>query len=390
MNVMSDEVLLREIEPQLMFGYEEHMKIRGSDPIDTTYALAEIAHTVGPTISTNIGTEPDSTPGGYVDVLEVSPILRKSLFTDIIQIEEQGVDVRPVAAASFLVGLLTEDNLPYYTEENGRKARLNDTLYMWLREWTSEEYFHSIFMREWGKYSQMIGKLVSHAEYQQGVVSQLRGGMNVRINNIRQGFAYLSLQELATRVSHHNSGWTVDRLGRRMYRKTGGQELLHHKFYTAGAAAMLDADPDATVIAIHDQYTGEAFSMPGEKSIPGFKPLAAKIAIAGILDGRILNQLKADIIDKLDIEGRTFSSDKAKAAQEALVALLDPKVQDDLGRHDTLEKRRERDIEKARKAGKWLPFILGKTVRPPVNESKASEPGKEPVREGHDLIVMAA
>ena len=96
---------------------------------------------------------------------------------------------------------------------------------------------------------------------------------------------YTSLQELATRIAHRNTGqYTDDPLIEKLTARIAIDENLHYVFYRELAKAALEIDPSAMVMAINRQVTG--FQMPGLE-IPEFKAKAIQMAKAGIYDLRI-------------------------------------------------------------------------------------------------------
>jgi acyl-[acyl-carrier-protein] desaturase len=95
-----------------------------------------------------------------------------------------------------------------------------------------------------------------------------------------EGLAYVTLQELATRVSHCNTGRQLeDEVGKRIMGRVAGDEMLHHVFYRDLTTAALEIDPSSSVIAI--DHVVRTFAMPGV-GIPGFESHARVIDAAGI------------------------------------------------------------------------------------------------------------
>jgi acyl-[acyl-carrier-protein] desaturase len=118
-----------------------------------------------------------------------------------------------------------------------------------------------------------------------------------RIAHMTQGFqspyeldmlhtvAYVSFQELATRISHRNTGkYTEDPFADQLLARISVDENLHMVFYRNLMAAALDVSPDQAVIAVRDVV--QSFEMPGS-TIEGFTRRSLKIALAGIYDLRI-------------------------------------------------------------------------------------------------------
>jgi acyl-[acyl-carrier-protein] desaturase len=100
-----------------------------------------------------------------------------------------------------------------------------------------------------------------------------------------QGIAYVSFQELATRVSHRNTGKASGcPIADQLLARISTDENLHMIFYRNLVAAAFDRAPDATMAAIRDEVVG--FSMPGS-GMPDFARNAVTIAMAGIYDLRL-------------------------------------------------------------------------------------------------------
>jgi len=99
------------------------------------------------------------------------------------------------------------------------------------------------------------------------------------------GVAFTSVQELATRISHRNTGLvTADESAIKLTARVATDENLHYVFYRDLAAAALQVDPSAMMLAIHRQITN--FQMPGA-GMPGFADKARAMARAGIYNLRI-------------------------------------------------------------------------------------------------------
>jgi acyl-[acyl-carrier-protein] desaturase len=97
--------------------------------------------------------------------------------------------------------------------------------------------------------------------------------------------AYVSFQELATRISHRNTGrHTRDPIAEKLLTRVAMDENLHMIFYRNLVTAALELAPNETMRAITDEVIG--FQMPGS-IIPGFTRKAVQIAKAGIYDLRI-------------------------------------------------------------------------------------------------------
>jgi acyl-[acyl-carrier-protein] desaturase len=137
--------------------------------------------------------------------------------------------------------------------------------------------------------------------------------------------AYVSFQELATRISHRNTGrYAGDPLAERLLTRVATDENLHMVFYRNLVKAALEIAPGPTLRAITDEVVD--FEMPGAV-IPGFTRKAAQIAKAGIYDLRIHHD---DIIWPLlrhwqvfDLEGLDAEGEKARTELAEFIVRLD-------------------------------------------------------------------
>ena len=97
--------------------------------------------------------------------------------------------------------------------------------------------------------------------------------------------AYVSFQELATRISHRNTGkYTQDPYCEQMLARIAQDENLHMVFYRNLLAAALEIAPEQTLQAVRDVVSN--FQMPGH-TIEDFGRRSVQIAMAGIYDLRI-------------------------------------------------------------------------------------------------------
>jgi acyl-[acyl-carrier-protein] desaturase len=140
------------------------------------------------------------------------------------------------------------------------------------------------------------------------------------------GIAYTTLQELATRISHRNTGaFTGDPLIEKLTARIAMDENLHYIFYRELGKAALEIDPSAMMLAIGRQVTG--FSMPGME-LPDVRQKAVQMAKAGIYDLRIHHdQVVLPVLFKhWKIDRTTGLSDEAERARDGItnyLAMLD-------------------------------------------------------------------
>jgi acyl-[acyl-carrier-protein] desaturase len=230
-------------------------------------------------------------------------------------------DHRPMADAvrrALVVNLLTEDNLPYYTTEITRLFGLDSAWGAWNRRWTAEEGRHSIVIRDYLVVTGTADPLalergrMQHAEY----------GFHQPISGAADGFVYVALQELATRISHRNTGRLVeDKAGYEVMARVAADENMHYLFYKDVAASAIALDPSTMVLAMERQV--RCFQMPGA-GIDDFSNHAKAIADAGIYDLAIHHDhiLVPVIMRQWQLEAIEGLSPEAEEARERLVKRL--------------------------------------------------------------------
>lgn len=187
----------------------------------------------------------------------------------------------PVAKAALLVNLLTEDNLPSYHREIANAFGRDGAWGSWVGQWTAEEGRHSIALRDYLIVTRGIDPVnLENMRMRHTIAGYDSGG-----KNLLQVLAYVSIQELATRVSHRNTGKASGcPLADQLLARVALDENLHMIFYRNLLQAAFDIAPDDTMCAIRDEVLG--FAMPG-MNMPGFQENAIMIAKAGIYDLRI-------------------------------------------------------------------------------------------------------
>jgi acyl-[acyl-carrier-protein] desaturase len=134
--------------------------------------------------------------------------------------------------------------------------------------------------------------------------------------------AYVSFQELATRVSHRNTGRASGcPIADQMLARIAADENLHMVFYRNLMAAALDMAPDDSMKAIRDEVVN--FAMPG-LGMADFAQNAITIAKAGIYDLRVHHD---DVVQPVlrfwRIFDRTDFGPEGEKAREELAQFLE-------------------------------------------------------------------
>jgi acyl-[acyl-carrier-protein] desaturase len=224
-----------------------------------------------------------------------------------------------VAQTAFEINLLTEDNLPSYHRlihgmfGNGDGAWIN-----WVGRWTAEEGRHAIVLRDY----LMVTRNIDPILLERGRMAQLEKGYDLASPDTLHGLAYVAFQELATRISHRNTGrYSDDPVADRIMIRIAADENLHMVFYRDIMSAALVLEPSAAVCAIVDEVL--SFKMPGA-GIPQFVRKAAQMARAGIYDVRVhRDEVLMPILRHWRIFDLTNLSEAAEEARRRLAEHLD-------------------------------------------------------------------
>ncbi|MEG8183689.1 acyl-ACP desaturase [Nocardia terpenica] len=261
-----------------------------------------------------------------------------------------------VARAAMITNLLTEDNLPSYHREIAENFSRDGAWGTWVGRWTAEENRHGIVIRDY----LVVTRAVDPVALENARMAHMTGGYNP-MKLIRDGggsvadlladtgflhsVAYVTFQELATRVSHRNTGKVCDDpIADRMLQRIALDENLHMIFYRNMCGAALDLVPDQALQAITDIITH--FQMPGA-GMPDWRRNGVLMAKHGIYDLRQhLEEVVMPVVRKWNIFERNDFGPHGDANRNRLGEFLE-KLQGDCVR---FEEQRDRAL--AREAAK--------------------------------------
>jgi acyl-[acyl-carrier-protein] desaturase len=173
-------------------------------------------------------------------------------------------------------------------------------------------------------------------------MQQVSTGEAPSFDAVADALVYTTLQELATRISHRNTGQLLDDpAGRAVMIRVATDENLHHLFYRDVATEALARHPSEMVLAM--ERVVRSFAMPGT-GIADFSRQARIIAEAGVYDfGVHYHQILVPIVlQRWDVENLDGLTSEAATARDALVAYI-ARIGKAAARS---ERRRERQAEK--------------------------------------------
>jgi acyl-[acyl-carrier-protein] desaturase len=235
------------------------------------------------------------------------------------QWSESDSDISDVARSALIVNLLTEDNLPSYHHEIALIFGRDDAWGEWVHRWTAEEGRHAMAMRDY----MLVKRMVDPVALERFRMKHMSAGyVSANSGELMDSLAYVSFQELATRVSHRNTGkFTQDPMCENLLTRIAADENLHMIFYRNLLDAALQICPDQAMVSILKVVRN--FEMPGT-GIPGFQRKAVEMAVEGIYD---LRQHKDEVLAPILRFWKVFEleglSDEGEGARTELAEFME-------------------------------------------------------------------
>jgi len=284
---IQDETLINELEPAFEIILDEHYaSSKGWAPYELiNYDEARNFNSVNPW-------KPEDYP--------ISDALRSAIY----------------------VNLLTEDNLPYYSNTLLELTKDSKLFYEWIHTWIMEEHRHPEAIRNWVYASRAIDPKF----LENGRIKQMSKGEVPEPLSRADMFIYTAMQELATQVAHRNTGRalpTYDKTGKKVMGYVAGDEFRHHVVNSDTVVEGLKITPNHLVFAAHRQIMN--FKMPGT-GIPDFEThskLISDIGIYGI--EQFLEGVLQPVLDKWkleDVSGLNAQAEQAIIEINKRAALL--------------------------------------------------------------------
>ena len=225
----------------------------------------------------------------------------------------------PIAQIAMQLNLLTEDNLPSYHLALRDLMGGRGAWGAWIGRWTAEEGRHSIAIRDYLTVTRGVDPIALERERMKHVAN---GFAPRRIDGALEGIIYVTLQELATRIAHRNTGAVCgDPAAERLMNRVAADESLHYAFYRDVASGALELAPSEMVVALRNQVIG--FSMPGFE-LREYRRRALRMARAGIYDLRVHHDqvLCPVVLKHWKLRELSGLDDRAEAARDEILGFL--------------------------------------------------------------------
>ncbi|WP_375482668.1 acyl-ACP desaturase [uncultured Mycobacterium sp.] len=265
--------------------------------------------------------------------------------------EPEQSQLSDVAQVAMVQNLMTEDNLPSYHREIAMSMGMDGAWGQWVNRWTAEENRHGIALRDY----LVVTRAVDPVELEKLRIEVVNRGFSPGQNrqgdlfceNIFDSILYVTFQELATRISHRNTGKACnDTIADQLMARISHDENLHMIFYRDLSEAGMEITPNKAMKSLHRVLRN--FKMPGF-TVPEFRRKAVMIAVGGVYDPRIhLEDVVKPVLKKWRIfERDDFTGEAARLRDDLAVLMGELEVA-----CDKFEVSKQRQLEREARTGK--------------------------------------
>src|ERR1700754_367782 len=257
-----------------------------------------------------------------------------------------------VAQVAMVQNLMTEDNLPSYHREIAMSMGMDGAWGQWVNRWTAEENRHGIALRDYLVVTRAIDPVALETLRIEQVTRGFSPGQNQQgdlfADCLFDSVIYVTFQELATRVSHRNTGKACDEtVADQLLQRVSADENLHMIFYRDVSEAGFDIAPDQAMHSLHRVLVN--FKMPGF-TVPEFRRKAVIIAVGGVYDPRIhLDDVVMPVLKKWRIFEREDFTGEAARMRDDLGKLVEELEETCVKFEVAKERRLERERKVAEK-----------------------------------------
>ncbi|MDD7812927.1 acyl-ACP desaturase [Mycolicibacter sinensis] len=258
-----------------------------------------------------------------------------------------------VARTAMIQNLLTEDNLPSYHREIAMNFTMDAPWGTWVNRWTAEENRHGIALRDYLVVTRNCDPIELETLRMETVNRGFSPGQNHQVSgdlfaqSLFDSVVYVTFQELATRISHRNTGRACnDPVADQLLARISADENLHMIFYRDISAVGFDIAPEQAMYSLHRVLAN--FQMPGYV-VPEFRRKAVIIAVGGVYDPRIhLDDVVMPVLKKWRILERDFTGEAARYQDE--IGKIVTELEETCDKFEVAKQRRlEREAKVAEK-----------------------------------------
>jgi len=229
--------------------------------------------------------------------------------------------------AAYLIGTLTEDNLPGYVSVLYRHLQtapddVRDIFGQALGIWTAEEDAHLRAMGGFGELTDMFRKGTAIGlkgwSYSAARAGNLRHGSSEVPDGLTRMKVYTAIQEPMAQIAHTKDAVLHDPVGFTLLQSISEDEARHGRWFKAEVKALMPEFGADVIGALHAVIT--KFEMPGRDGIIDFTKLRAFISGANLLTTQDLGGVLSGVVSLWGIPEISGLSDMAKIQRDEIMA----------------------------------------------------------------------
>jgi acyl-[acyl-carrier-protein] desaturase len=238
--------------------------------------------------------------------------------THLANLRARAAGIPDHARAALALNLLTEEGLPHF--HRLLAVYLGDDSFWrsWNNLWTAEEDRHGQVLHDYARDT----RILHQRKLEEMQFEYLRAGFHPEWDrDPYRVFAYTTVQERATQLSHSETGKIVAEYEPQLaslLSQVAKEEARHYTFYRTIFGEILQRDPNQ---ALHSaSFILPAIDMPGV-TMPGFKELADVIRRAGIYGPRDYLRIVQEQIRYWKVESIEGLNELGRKAQEKIMGI---------------------------------------------------------------------
>ncbi|HYD03806.1 MAG TPA: acyl-ACP desaturase [Alphaproteobacteria bacterium] len=226
---------------------------------------------------------------------------------------------------SLALNIITEEGLPHFHKLLDRSIGRNSALAEWNNLWTAEEDTHGTSLERYALYSNIF----NHPSLEKQIFEYLKKGFNPEWSGDPwKLFVYTSLQEMATKISHENTGKLVENvepLFNELTSIVARDEARHYAFYVGMFKEVLKRDPNDALAAAESLLRKIDMPAVAISNFNNYAEVIGKIQVYTMnnyteIVKRLISQWNISKIDGLDDIGKKSQQNILELPQRLEIA----------------------------------------------------------------------
>ena len=234
----------------------------------------------------------------------------------IAKLRDRARGIADSARVALALNLITEEGLPHFHRLIATHLGPDSFWQKWNFMWTAEEDRHGVALRDYVRDARIFK--FRHVEMMQYAYNEKGFTPDWQYDPYRI-FAYTTVQERATQVSHRNTGRVAgaeEPTLAEILRNIAADEAKHYSFYRQIVKRCLDLDPNRALQSILKIIP--SIDMPGH-TMPSFREMADIVRRIGIYGPLDYKELVEDVIHFWKIGVMDGLNDFGRQAQEKIM-----------------------------------------------------------------------